>query len=247
MKRYKLEVAYKGTNYNGFARQLGDVITIQQTLEKAVLELTRQDVKVHGSGRTDAGVHARKQICLVELDTAIPTNNFARAMNSKLPDDIVVRGVEEVDEDFHPRYGVKIKSYRYQILNTNFMDPFVADFVYFYPYPLDVDKMKEALQYIRGTHDFKCFCASKTQVKDTVRTIYKLEIEKLENGVIQLDVSGNGFLYNMVRIMVGTLMEVGRGNIEPERLQCIIESKNRKLAGYTAPAKGLMMYDVQYG
>ncbi|OON92268.1 MAG: hypothetical protein ATN34_04840 [Epulopiscium sp. Nele67-Bin002] len=248
MMRVKFNVAYKGTNYNGFAKQKDNIITIQGLLEQAIYELTQQVVTVIGSGRTDTGVHAINQVCLMDINTDafhIPLNRFSRAMNAKLPNDIVVKHVEEASDDFHPRYDVKVKTYRYQILYDDYRDPFIDDVCYFYPYHLDIDRMKKGAQYIVGTHDFKCFCSANTQVKTTVRTIFKLDINLIKN-VIQIDIAGSGFLYNMVRIIVGTLIEVGRGKMEPEFVEEIIASTNRDNAGPTAPAKGLTMYDVAY-
>ncbi len=244
--RVKFVVAYKGTNFNGFAKQKGNVVTIQGLLEQAVHQLTGQVVTVIGSGRTDTGVHARNQVCLVEIEHfSIPINRFARAMNAKLPKDIVVKSAELVDEHFHPRYGVAVKSYRYQILCDSAPDPFIGDLAYFYPYFLDVDKMRSAAQHIVGTHDFKCFCSANSQVHTTVRTVFSLDLTWVDN-VLCVDICGNGFLYNMVRIIVGTLIEVGRGKMAPEFVRDIISLGERSNAGPTAPAQGLMMYDVTY-
>ncbi len=244
--RLRLNITYKGTNFNGFAKQAGGIPTIQGLLEQAVYELTGQVVQVIGSGRTDTGVHARNQVCLVEIkNNTIPINRFAHAMNAKLPSDIVVNHVEEAEEKFHPRYGVVMKTYRYQILYDAFPDPFIDDFTYFYPYPLNIDNMIEAARYIVGKHDFKCFCSSNTQVNSTVRTIFRLDINLVDK-ILQIDIAGSGFLYNMVRIIVGTLIEVGRGKMKPEYLEEIILSTDRNNAGPTAPAKGLIMYDVAY-
>lgn len=244
MKRIKFLVAYDGTNYHGFAKQK-NAKTIQETLEKAIFELTKQHVDVEGSGRTDTGVHAKGQCCIIDIETSIPIERLGKALNSKLPNDIVVRDVEEVSTDFHPRFSVKKKTYRYQILNSLQNDPFMSKYVYFYPYKLDVELMKEAAKYIVGTHDFNCFCSAGATTQTTIRTVYSLEINQKDD-IIQVDICGNGFLYNMVRIIVGTLIEVGRGKIAPESMGKIIESADRKLAGPTAPPMGLMMFDIKY-
>ncbi|OOB80063.1 MAG: tRNA pseudouridine(38-40) synthase TruA [Epulopiscium sp. Nuni2H_MBin003] len=244
--KLKLVLAYKGTNYNGFASQVGENInTIQQQVEKAVFDITQKSVTIVCSGRTDAGVHAQHQVCLADIDTNIPIDKLQLAINAKLPKDIVIKYLEQTSDDFHPRFNVKTKTYRYQILNAGVRDPFLMDYTYFYPYKLDLVAMKEASTYIVGTHDFKCFCASKTGAKTTTRTVYDINLYTDED-IIKIDISGNGFLYNMVRIIVGTLIEVGRGKIPPSEVERIIQSKNRKNAGPTAPALGLMMLNVEY-
>lgn len=244
MKRIKFLVAYDGTAYHGFAKQK-NAMTIQESLEKAIFDITKQEIEVVGSGRTDTGVHAKGQCCIIDIETSIPIERFGKALNSRLPKDIRVRDVEEVDKEFHPRFSVKRKTYRYQILTSQVDDPFLSKYVYFYPYPLDLEKMRRAANYIIGTHDFKCFCASGATVKTTERTVYSLEINLIDD-MIQIDICGNGFLYNMVRIIAGTLIEVGRGKITPEDIEKIIASKDRGQAGPTAPPMGLMMLDTKY-
>lgn len=245
MERIQLIVAYDGTNYHGFARQKNVTHTIQQILEEAIEKVTKQKVDVVASGRTDTGVHALGQCCIIDIDTKIPIERFAKAINSQLPSDIIVREAVKVKSDFHPRYMAKKKTYSYQILTSKTNNPFVRRYVYFYPYKLDFDKMKEAASYMQGTHDFKCFCASGSSVKDTVRTIYDISVEKRDD-VISINVCGNGFLYNMVRIIAGTLVAVGNGRMSPEDIKTIIASKNRGLAGPTAPPEGLTLQQVFY-
>ena len=244
LKRLQLIIAYDGTNYHGFAKQI-NAVTIQEILEKAIENLTGQKVHVMASGRTDAGVHAMAQCCVVDVETSIPEGQFARALNARLPHDIVIKESCEVRADFHPRYMAKKKTYRYQIFTGATRDPFIDKYVYFYPRKLDILRMQEAAKYIEGTHDFKCFCASGSAVKDTVRTVYSLEIKR-EGEMIALEVCGNGFLYNMVRIITGTLIEVGRGRFEPEHVKRVIESGERELGGPTAPAEGLILKEVFY-
>lgn len=244
MKRIQLIVAYDGTQYHGFAKQK-NAVTIQGTLEDTIYKLTKQKVDVVGSGRTDTGVHAKGQCCIIDIDTKIPIERFAKAMNSWLPDDIVIKDAREVKSDFHPRFMAKKKTYRYQILTSDTRDPFIDKYSYFYPHELDVAKMREAAKYIEGVHDFKCFCAAGSTVKDTVREVYCIDIQKSDD-VIKIDVCGNGFLYNMVRIIAGTLVDVGRGRFEPSYVKEIVASKDRNLAGPTAPPEGLTMQEVFY-
>ena len=195
MRRIQLIIAYDGTDYHGFAKQ-EHAITIQGTVENAIYSLTGKKVDLVGSGRTDAGVHAKGQCCIIDIDTPIPTERFAKALNSRLPKEIVIKEARDVKSDFHPRFMAKKKTYRYQILTSKVNDPFIGKYCYFYPYSLDIEAMKEAARRIEGTHDFKCFCASGSTVKDTVRTVYSIEVHE-QDDIVYLDVCGNGFLYNM--------------------------------------------------
>ena len=244
MKRYKMIVAYDGTNYHGFARQPG-ATTIQGMLEKAISKITQEEILTLGAGRTDRGVHAMGQCVTFDSETKIPVNRLARAINSQLPPDIVVQSVEEVDQEFHPRFGAKRKTYRYKILNTPVPEPFNYRYAYHYPYPLDVEKMQEAANRMVGVHDFACFCASGSTVKDTVREIYSIEVKR-EGNLVWVDVCGNGFLYNMVRIIIGTLLYVNEGKLSADDVSAIIEGKDRTKAGPTAEAQGLMMLNIIY-
>lgn len=244
MKRIQLIVAYDGTNYHGFAKQ-EHTVTIQGTIEEALYSLTKEKIEVVGSGRTDAGVHAKGQCCIIDTVTKIPTRNLQKALNDRLPKDIVIKEVMEVKPDFHPRFMAKKKTYRYQILTDQVNDPFIGPFCYFYPYQLDIEKMQEAAKKIEGTHDFKAFCASGSTVKSTVRTVYSVEVRKIDN-LIQIDVCGNGFLYNMVRIIAGTLISVGRHKMSPEQIIQMIERRDRSLGGPTAPPEGLTLLEVNY-
>ncbi|ONI46928.1 tRNA pseudouridine(38,39,40) synthase TruA, partial [Epulopiscium sp. SCG-B10WGA-EpuloA2] len=211
-------------------------------------KITRQNVKVIGAGRTDAGVHAMGQVCLINIDTKINNYGLLQALNNKLPKDIVIKEIEDAPIDFHPTFSSKFKMYRYQILNSKVSCPFVAEFVYYFPHDLNILLMKEASSKLIGTHDFKAFCASKSNVlqkgTSTIRTIFDIKIEKGEDDIIKIDVCGDGFLYNMVRIIVGTLIDAGlnRGMSVEE----IIEKKDRKNAGKTAPASGLIMVGIEY-
>lgn len=244
MRRIQLIVAYDGTDYHGFAKQ-EQIETIQGNLEKVIYNLTGQKVEVIASGRTDAGVHAKAQCCIIDIDTPIPTNRLAGALNGRLPKDIIIKEARDVKADFHPRFMAKKKTYRYQILTSPVNDPFIGKYCYFYPYSLDIEKMQEAASLIEGTHDFKSFCASGSSVKGTVRTVYSAKV-KQEGDLVYLDICGNGFLYNMVRIIAGTLIKIGRHKFAPETIKAMIENKDRSLGGPTAPPEGLTLLEVDY-
>lgn len=244
MKRFKMIVAYDGTNYHGFARQ-NEAVTIQSTLEKAIKRITQEDVLTLGAGRTDAGVHARGQCVVFDSETKIPPERLLKAINSQLPPDIVVQSVEEVDPSFHPRFGAKRKTYRYEIWCGKLPDPFTYRYALHYPYKVNVEKMQEAANHMIGEHDFACFCAVGSQVKDTVRKIYSIDIKR-EGDRVFVDVCGNGFLYNMVRIIIGTLLYVNEGKISPDKISDIIRGKDRKSAGPTVPPQGLTMLSIIY-
>lgn len=244
MRRIQLIIAYDGTDYHGFAKQ-EHAITIQGTVENAIYSLTGKKVDLVGSGRTDAGVHAKGQCCIIDIDTPIPTERFAKALNSRLPKEIVIKEARNVKADFHPRFMAKKKTYRYQILTSKVNDPFIGKYCYFYPYSLDIEAMKEAARRIEGTHDFKCFCASGSTVKDTVRTVYSIEVHE-QDDIVYLDVCGNGFLYNMVRIIAGTLIDVGRHRLTAQTIEEMLEKRDRTLGGPTAPPEGLTLLEVYY-
>lgn len=245
MTRFKIIVAYDGTEYCGFARQR-QANTIQQTLETAISKIVRHDVIIHGAGRTDAGVHAQGQCCIFDSETKIPPEKLILAINSHLPKDIAVKSLEVVDESFHPRFGAKRKTYRYQIYNSRIRDPFLCKYCYQYKGEINIERMQEAAKEIVGEHDFACFCASGSTVKGSmVRTVYDIHIKK-ENNLVTVDISGNGFLYNMVRIIVGTLLYVSEGKLSAQDVRHIIESKDRTKAGPTAPAEGLTMLQIIY-
>ena len=226
-----LSVAYDGSNYYGWQRQ-NDFITVQQKVEEAISALMKKPVAVRGASRTDTGVHAMCQGVVFETETTIPVEKMPYAINSFLPNDIVVNGAREVGEDFHPQYSVIDKTYEYKIQNCAFRNPLLYNYTDFVHYKLDIDKMNEACQYFIGEHDFNAFCASGSQTKTTVRTIYKLNVRR-EKDIVTISVTGSGFLYNMVRIIAGTLVAVGSGKIKPEEIKDIIESRDRTKAGKT--------------
>ena len=198
-----------------------------------------------GASRTDAGVHAKGNVAVFDTVSTIPADRFAYALNPLLPEDIVVVASDEVEADWHPRHCDTEKTYEYKILNSNFPDPMRRRDTYHVSFDLDLEKMREAAEYLKGEHDFKSFCNVHTQVEDTVRTIYDLEVEK-EGELITIRVRGNGFLYNMVRILAGTLIGVGRGAIAPEQIPAILEAKDRQAAGMTVPPQGLRLVEIDY-
>lgn len=244
MKRVKLIVAYDGTKYSGWQLQQ-NAVTIEQKLNEALSELFGQEIKVTGASRTDAGVHSLGNVCVFDVDTRMPAEKISFALNQRLPEDIVVQDSCEVASDFHPRAGKSKKTYEYRVLNRTFRMPTRRLDTYFYHYPLDIEKMQQAAAYMEGEHDFKSFCSVHTQVETTVRTIYSCTVSK-DGDVVAIRVTGNGFLYNMVRIIAGTLLEVGKGAIEPEQIKEILLACDRSAAGATAPAHGLTMIGIEY-
>lgn len=245
MKRIKLVVAYEGTNYCGWQIQPSG-ITIEGVLNKALSELLKEDIKVTGASRTDSGVHSLGNVAVFDTETRIPPEKICYALNQRLPEDIVVQSSCEVAPDFHPRHCYSEKTYEYRILNRKIPIPTLRKDTYFYYRNLDVEKMKRAAAYLVGTHDFKSFCSIHTAVEDTVRTILSCEVEKSLQDIITIRVTGTGFLYNMVRIIAGTIIQVGIGEKEPEDIKGILEQKDRSAAGPTAPAHGLTMIGIVY-
>ena len=245
MKRIELTVAYDGTNYHGWQVQ-PNAVTIEGKLNEAISELTKETIQVIGASRTDAGVHALGNVAVFDTESRIPGGKFSYALNQRLPDDIVIQQSQEVDKDFHPRYCTCEKTYEYVILNRKFPLPEYRNTAFFYYGDLDIKAMQEATKAFLGEHDFAGFCSAGAQVKTTVRTIYELTVEKKDNDMICIRVRGNGFLYNMVRIIAGTLLEVGKGNIEAKSLENRIAAADRSQAGPTAPARGLKLIRIQY-
>ena len=232
-------------NLNGWQKQPNS-LNIQGEIERAIEELTGEEVNLIASGRTDAGVYAFAQVANFKIENEkIPIEKFAIALNSKLKQSIRIHSAEEVDERFHNRYSVHSKTYRYIINNSEFGSAIFREFEYNFPIKLDVIKMQEAIKCFEGEHDFKAFKASGTSSKNSVRTIYKAEII-YDEPRIKIELTGNGFLYNMVRIIAGTLLDVGLGKIKPEEIPSIIKSGDRKLAGRTLPAHGLYLVKVEY-
>lgn len=243
MRNIKITIQYNGENYCGWQKQPNS-LGIQGNIEKAIYEITKEKVKITGSGRTDAGVHALGQVANFKIESSIPVEKIPNALNAKLPQSISIIACSEVDDEFHSRYSAKGKRYRYLIYNQLYRSPIYKDTSYHVRYDLDFEKMCEEAKHLIGEHDFKGFMSSGSSVNDTVRTIYDITLEKHEDLII-LEVEGNGFLYNMVRIIVGTLVDIGRGRIN-ESLADIINYKIRSKTGHTAPAHGLFLKKVDY-
>lgn len=244
MKRVKLVVAYDGTNYHGWQVQ-DNGITIEEVLNRTISELVQEDIKVIGASRTDAGVHACGNVAVFDTESRIPGDKFSFALNQRLPDDIRIQESCEVDADFHPRYADTVKTYEYNILNRRFELPSKRLYAAFCYYPMDIERMNQAAAYLVGEHDFKSFCSAGAQVQTTVRTIYAVNVTK-EDDMVHIRITGNGFLYNMVRIIAGTLMQVGTGLMEPEQVKEILKARDRSKAGPTAVAKGLTLVEIRY-
>ena len=244
MKRVKLVVAYDGTNYHGWQVQ-DNGITIEEVLNRTISELVQEDIKVIGASRTDAGVHACGNVAVFDTESRIPGDKFSFALNQRLPEDIRIQESCEVDADFHPRYADTVKTYEYNIVNRRFELPSKRLYAAFCYYPMDIERMNQAAAYLVGEHDFKSFCSAGAQVQTTVRTIYAVNVTK-EDDMVHIRITGNGFLYNMVRIIAGTLMQVGTGLMEPEQVKEILEARDRSKAGPTAVAKGLTLVEIRY-
>ena len=244
MKRVKLVVAYDGTNYHGWQVQ-DNGITIEEVLNRTISELVQEDIKVIGASRTDAGVHACGNVAVFDTESRIPGDKFSFALNQRLPEDIRIQESCEVDADFHPRFADTVKTYEYNILNRRFELPTKRLYAAFCYYPMDIERMNQAAAYLVGEHDFKSFCSAGAQVQTTVRTIYAVNVTKADD-MVHIRITGNGFLYNMVRIIAGTLMQVGTGLMEPEQVKEILEARDRSKAGPTAVAKGLTLVEIRY-
>ena len=276
MKRILLTVAYDGTGYSGFQAQKSGVPTIERELNRALTELTGVETEVSGASRTDAGVHALCNLAVFDTESRIPPEKFANALNVRLPEQICVQNSREVPSDFHPRFCDTVKTYDYVIYNAPFPSPRKKRYTHYSYTPFDVEKMRDAAQYLVGEHDFKSFCSIHTQAQTTTRTITEIEVierpceeEQTAERVaamippfdmdndsgkdpgparrtvspreIVIRVSGTGFLYNMVRIIAGTLMEAGRGALAPEQVKVILNACDRSKAGPTAPPEGLTL------
>lgn len=244
MKRIKLVVAYDGTAYSGWQVQPG-VKTIEGELNRCLSELLGEEIQVIGASRTDSGVHALCNVAVFDTEARIPGEKISYALNQRLPEDIRIQESCEVASDFHPRHCNSKKTYEYRILNAPFAIPTRRLYTHFTYVPLDVERMQKGAAYLIGEHDFKSFCATAAVVETTVRTITDIQIEKAGNE-ISIRVCGTGFLYNMVRIIAGTLMEIGRGNYPPEHMKEILEAKDRQAAGPTAPACGLTLVKYEF-
>ena len=244
MKRVKLIVAYDGTNYHGWQTQ-PNAVTIEEVLNHHLSELLKEEIKVIGASRTDAGVHALGNVAVFDTSARMPADKISYALNTRLPEDIRIQDSCGVPSDFHPRFQKTTKTYEYRILNRRFPDPTRRLNSFYYYYPLDVVKMQEASLYLVGEHDFKSFCCVRTDAESTVRTVCSLDVNK-EEDEIHITISGNGFLYNMVRIIAGTLIQVGKGKYEPKYIRQMLEACDRTQAGQTAPPQGLTLMKIEY-
>lgn len=242
--RVKLVVAYEGTNYCGWQVQPNG-ITIEEVLNRELSRLLGESITVTGASRTDAGVHSLGNVAVFDTNTRMPAEKISYALNRSLPEDIVVQESSEVPQDFHPRFAKSTKTYEYRILNARFRQPLERRTSLFYHYPLDEQLMQQAADYLVGEHDFTSFSSVHAQTNSFVRTIYDLTVKR-QGEMITIRVTGNGFLYNMVRIIAGTLLQVGAGSRPPEEMAQILSGRDRELAGPTAPAHGLTMIGIRY-
>jgi tRNA pseudouridine38-40 synthase len=244
VRNIKLIIEYDGTNYAGWQKQ-NNAVTIQEVVEKAIKEITKEDVKLIGSSRTDTGVHAKGFVANFYTECKIPDEKIKDAINSKLPDDIVILKSHRVDEDFHARYNSAGKTYVYTILNRRERAAIDRNYMYHYKGQLNIEMMEQASKYLLGTHDFSAFKNKGSSVRTSVRTISDIKIIN-KDSIIKIYVTADGFLYNMVRIIVGTLVEAGIGKIKPECIKKILNSKDRTRAGKSAPPQGLCLMKVYY-
>lgn len=258
MRRIFMKIAYDGTDYCGFQIQDNE-ITVEQILNEKLSVLLKEEIKVIGASRTDSGVHALGNVVVFDTDARMDAEKMATALNTHLPQDIRAMYSKEVAEDFHPRHWDTVKTYEYKIYNAKVNNPLLSRYTQFEYLPLDVERMKQAAKYIPGERDFKAFCSSKTSALSTVRNVFSIDVlveeedehveafcEDFTPKLITIRVKGNGFLYNMVRIIAGTLIAVGKGRLEPECVKKALESLNRGDAGPTAPAKGLTLVEIKF-
>lgn len=242
--RYAIKVEYDGTNYGGWQRQR-NALTVQEVLEAALKGMAGNPVAVTGASRTDAGVHARGQVAHFDAELSVPPHKLFLAMNTRLPPDIRVCASCEAPEGFHARFDAEGKRYLYAISNSTYASAIMRNYCAFVPGDLDVEKMREAARLFVGTHDFRCAMAAGSSATTTVRTVYAIGVQR-EGDKIDLDVRGNGFLYNMVRIFAGTLIRAGQGKLTIGEIQSAMDCGDRTLLGFTAPAKGLTLMEVYY-
>lgn len=244
MKRIMIIIAYDGTRYCGWQLQPKE-LGVEEVINRVLSDLLNEPIEIIGASRTDAGVHALGNVAVFDTNTQIPAEKISFALNQRLPKDIVIQQSRDVPLDFHPRRCKSIKTYQYKILNCRFPIPTQRLYSHFIYYSLQVEAMAEAAKYLVGEHDYKSFCSSKTNAVDTVRRIYDIRVEKVED-IITVTISGNGFLYNMVRIIIGTLIKVGTGEYPPAYVQEILDKRDRLAAGPKAPAQGLMLKNIEF-
>ena len=245
MRNFRMILEYDGTDYCGWQRQKNGV-SVQQVLEEIIGLIANEKVTVIGSGRTDAGVHALNQVASFKSNTRLPSEILFRGLNGLLPGAIVVKELEEVAAEFHAQHDVKSKVYVYRICNKRLRPALERNYFWFIHHPLDLSLMEKAARYLIGRHDFSCFCATGSNVKDRTRTVTDISFNKGEDGLLEITVEAQGFLKYMVRNIVGTLVEIGQGKRLPEEMKKIIDSRDRDIAGITAPARGLYLKEVRY-
>lgn len=245
MRNIKMTIKYDGSRYKGFQRLKDNDMTIQGKIEDVLSKMVNEKIEIIGSGRTDMGVHAYGQVANFKTNSNLSIEKMQSYLYEYLPEDIVITNIEEVNERFHSRYNAKSKVYLYKIYNNKFHDPFLRKHTTHIPKKLDIELMKDASKYFIGEHDFTSFASSKSKKKSNVRTIYSINITQ-NNDLVEIYFEGNGFLYNMVRIMTGALIDVGHKKITPEDIKVMLKQKNRSKASDTAPAKGLYLYKVNY-
>lgn len=245
MRRIKLTVAYDGTDYCGWQKQ-PELPTIEGELNKALTKLNATPIEVIGASRTDSGVHALGNVAVFDTDSTIPADRYSYAINTLLPEAIVVVKSEQVADDFHPRHCETEKTYEYRYDNQEFPNPLKSRFQWHIRGKMNLEAMQQAADYLVGEHDFKAFCSIHTQAESTVRTIYRIEVLTEDESTVVLRVTGNGFLYNMVRIIAGTLMQVGLGHKTPQDVRNALDSCERETAGPTAPPQGLRLVGINY-
>ena len=244
MRRVRLFVAYDGTDYCGWQVQPNG-ITVEEVLNRELGRLTGEDIHIIGASRTDSGVHALMNVAVFDTASSIPPERMAYELNKRMPEDIVITKSDEVGADWHPRYQDNVrKTYEYHIYNAPVLNPLKRKYSAFVSFPMDVEKMRRGAAYLVGEHDFVSFCNVRTNVSDTVRTVEDVTVTE-DGADIVIRITGNGFLYNMVRIIAGTLIRVGRGFYEPEKVREILEEKKRTAAGVTAPACGLVLVEIE--
>lgn len=246
MRNIKLIIEYEGSGYSGWQVQNGSQRkTVQETIEVALARILQEKIKLIGSGRTDSGVHAQAQIANFKTKSRLDCADIKRALNSVLPADIRIKEAKEAHPDFHARFAAQSKTYRYTIVNDSFASPFLRRYAHLIKYPLSIAKMRKAGNHLIGRHNLASFQAQDKRERPAVRTIKRLNVRKSKN-LIQIDIEADGFLYRMVRNIVGTLIEVGRKRLEPEDIKAILKAKNRIYAGPCAPARGLCLLEVRY-
>ncbi len=244
MRRIKAVACYDGSAYHGFQRQ-DNAYTVQQAIEDALFTLTGEKISVNGCSRTDTGVHAREFVLSFDIKNAIPCEGIVRGMNNMLPPDIAFKSCEECESDFHARYNCKGKEYEYLIHNSRGKNPFIHSRAYRYALPIDEKLLQKAAEKFVGTHDFKSFCCADCDKENTTRTVYSCTVER-QDDMIYVRISADGFLYNMVRIIVGTLLYVNEGKLTPEDIPHLFEVRDRTKAGVTVPPQGLYLNKVFY-